>query len=237
MSLSSFERKLLESGKGDAPSEERRSRARAAALRAAGLAGAAAVTARGGAKSASAGTSVSGVTLAKILVLSVLGAGAVAGVAWSIREPEAGPAPSAHVAVPSAAVTASEPPPVEIDPAPMPTASSPAALRESPAPAARPASSATAEDAVLVEARLLESARQCLKAADTSCANARMAEHRARFGERGALFEEAGTLSVDVAVAGGDQAEARRLARALVTAKPGAAWPARVRRLAGEPVE
>ena len=82
-----------------------------------------------------------------------------------------------------------------------------------------------------VEARLLEAARACLAAGDRACARAKLAEHDAKFAN-GPLADEASILAIDVALADGDRARARAIARALLDKRPNGGWSSRVRKLA-----
>lgn len=249
MSLSRFERTLIASGAKDAPSPERRSAAREAVLRAAGVSASAAIlttakTATGatGATTVTTATTAAGVNtmiLAKVLVVAVLGASGALAVSAATGSSGHGVAATAPASsVPSAAVRVRVAASTEMPAIPVIDVN---AMADAPPETAQPEPVAPAvtipprpvEDPLAVEARLLETARACLASGDRACARARVAEHDARFA-RGALADEAAVLTIDIALADGDRDEARRLAIALLQRRSEGAWPSRVRKIAGD---
>jgi hypothetical protein len=214
--LKDFERTLLDSGAREAPSAARRSAARAAVLRSAGIGAAAAAAALASstaavaptAQVASAVSSLSGTVagtaklslIAKVVLLSALAAGLLAGAVVITRR--------GGSANETATITAPRPLPTSAPVEPLGTAIDVAALPEAtvsaPAPPMKPASApAHAEpvDPVAAEARLLDAARRCLAAGDLACARARLADYDARF-RGGVLQEEARVLEGRIQRAG-----------------------------------
>lgn len=223
MSLSRFERTLVESGAREAPGAARRSAARAAVMKAAGVGGAvAAVTlaanatanAASGASGVAAAPAVVGVAkitlLVKVALLAAVASGVigVAVVASSRGDRgERGAVPTAQVATTGAVATVHDVatlPVGQLPEAVVPetTATLAPARVVAPAPAAR--AQADEIDPVAAEARLLEGARLCLAAGDDTCARSRLAEHSAKF-PRGVLGDEARLLQHRAERAGDDR--------------------------------
>jgi hypothetical protein len=205
------------------------------AASAASAASAGSAAAGGAATSGAAGSGFAALGVSKLVLLASLALGTVAVSTVIVTRPVTKATASALVPVPTA--QRDEPTATSASTNDIPTLSIdelPAAKPLAPAtpPRTRDEARATAPaDPVAVEAKLLESARACLAAGDRPCAKARLAEHDARFAT-GALADEASVLAIDVALAGGDHAEARRLARALIARRPNGTWSSRVRRLA-----
>lgn len=247
MSLRRFETTLVESGRRDEPSPERKRAARAAMLRAVALGSAAAAatttTTTTAASASVTATTVKplvtgGVGLATKLVL-VLGVTATLGGASMLIASRPVPAavsassgnqavvPHASAPAITSAITTEDAPHDEpaargVDVHAIPE------VRPSLPPPARTA----ATDPLAVEVALLEAARACLARGDHACAKARLDEHAARFDASAPLADEAALLAIDLAVARDDTHAARRLAAGLVAKRPNGTWPSRVRALA-----
>ncbi len=244
MSLRRFEKALLESGRRDEPSPERKRAARAAMLRAVALgsAAAAATTTTAATASVTATTAKPLVTgsigFATKLVL-VLGVTATLGGAVVVASRPA-PVPAAvfvppgnlavvpHGSAPAITSTVTEDAPHDEPTARGVDVHAIPEVRPSLPPPARTAP----PDPLAVEVALLEAARACLARGDHACAKARLDEHAARFDASAPLADEAALLAIDLAVARDDTPAARRLAAGLVAKRPNGTWPSRVRALA-----
>jgi hypothetical protein len=260
MSLSRFEKTLLQRAAQDAPSPERKRAARAAVLGAAGVAAAAALgetTANAAANTTTASAaatttaSVSSFSLKLVLFAALTAALALTAVV-ALQPPPA--TPDASSGTPTTSSVAPVAPPVTLPPPPEPSTADPPRAEPSPMPvvaisavpnagnppraraSATSSASAVREDPVAGEARLLEAARACLVAGDRACARARLAERERRYAT-GSLGDEAAVLAIDLALADEDRPRAQALARALVARNPSGAWSSRVRKLAEVPFE
>lgn len=251
MSLDRFERTMVARAREDAegPDPAKKAAARRAMFEAAGLA-AAVTTVATAAKTASASTvSANAITVAvaktastvvptlvKAAILVTVVAGVAAGVHLSTSTPEAprvAPAPRARVIqAPPAATPAETPAAIPSDVATVAASDLPSARVETPRPAPKPVESA-GDDPLAAEAKLLARARDALARGDADAAKAALREHDARF-PRGALQNEAELLAIDLAVANGDRAEARRRAGIMLEKDPQSPWRARLQRLTNE---
>ncbi|MDB5212800.1 MAG: hypothetical protein JWO86_727 [Myxococcaceae bacterium] len=240
MSLPRFEDELLKRARVSVrPDPARRAAAKHAMMRAAGVglaAGVATTASAAGATGATGATTTTAATAAtggaaKLLAaakLVVIGAVALGGAGTAVVVATRSHEPAPVTASASASANAS----ANANAGIAPTAAVPSlSISDLPAvpvaalavvPAAGPA------DPLSAEARVLEAARACLRAADTGCARARLRDHAAQF-PSGALVEEAEVLAIDVARADGDKNGARALAASFVRRRPASAYAPRAR--------
>ncbi len=233
MSLSPFEEELLRAGVEDAPSAERRRANRAEVLRAAGLVTSAAA-AFAAVKPAAAKASI----LVKVVAASAVGFALAGGAVLAVPDvkppsPVARPsdAPTAATASASSEPSSARPIPLDAQDAPSePSGKAVAvgALPDGPSPLRVAPPAATPPDPLAAEARLLEEARACVRAADHACARAKLLERDAAF-PNGALAEEAAFLAFDAARARGDEDGAMRAAERLIARHPSSPHAKRAR--------
>lgn len=264
MSLDRFERAMLESahGKADAPDPARKDSARRAMLEAAGVA-AAVTTVATSAKAASAKAAttkaVSTVAVAKAVPAAVptlvkaglfvtVVAGSAAGVhvmTRSASEPlttaapqttataSAAPRPPLVVPPPASAMPTETPGRITTEVTTIAASDLPSArIVDAPRPPAK-AADVPADDPLAAETKLLARARDALASGDRNAARTALRDHDMRF-PRGALSNEAELLAIDLAIADGDRAEARRRAGLLLAKDPQSPWRARLQKLTQE---
>jgi hypothetical protein len=219
---------LLEAGRRVQPSETAQARARA--LRALG-AGAAVATI--GTTAPLAAATKSGLTLAsKVLILSLVGSGVVAG-AVAVRTSHPRTAPTAGAELPGPRPQSPDPARPEaiatsVDP---PAASVPVAV--SPAPSAgrtRSARPTSSSDQLTRETKALELAHRALAEHDPRTALGILDRYRAQFPD-GSLASEAVLLRVQALLAIGDRAGAQALADSYSAANPGTPYSRRIKEI------
>jgi hypothetical protein len=244
---SDFERELLRSWEAEQPSEEERAKV----LAMAGVgAGAAAVLAKAG-SSLAPKAGVTGVALAKWLLLGVVGATVAAGSFVYVDRARRGGARLAGVAArvspsPSVALTASTLPPVAppsvappLSPADAPVAPAPAAqdsLARRPSPLRHPASATGArskDDALGEQVSALDRARRTLASGDPPDALRQLDDYAARF-PHGALVQEAEALRIESLLAANDRPAAAQAGARFLASHPGSPLAARVHALVAQ---
>jgi hypothetical protein len=220
---------LLEAGRRVQPSTKAWARAKAL--------GAGAAVATIGAAAPVAAATKSGMTLAsKLVILSLVGGGVVAG-AVAVRSARTRAAPPAHAELAAPGVPSREAARPEPSPAEPPTASASVTVVASAAPSAapdrpraaapRPASSS---ESLNRELQALELAHQALAQHNPRTALGVLDRYRAQFPE-GRLASEAVVLRVQALVALGDRAGAQALADAYSAANPGTPYARRLREI------
>ena len=262
MSLDQFERAMIARAReeGESPDPSKKAAARRAMFEAAGVAAAVTTVATSG-KAAGAATATTKAvgsvaaakaafplvpTLVKAGILVTLVAGGAAGVHVATRSasmPEAASARPAATASPTAlpalvtdpppsAVPAAAPAAIPSDVATVAASALPSARVDAPRPSAKAVDSA-GDDPLAAEAKLLARARDALASGDPAAAKAALREHATRF-PRGALGNEAELLAIDLAIANGDRAEARRRAALMLAKDPQSPWRTRLQKLIAE---
>jgi hypothetical protein len=217
---------LLEAGRGVQPSASAQARARA--LRALG-AGAAVATI--GTTAPLAAATKSGLTLAsKVLVLSLVGSGVVAGaVAVRASHPRSAPTAAAEHAGPRPqSPERARPEPSREEP---PAASVPVAVSAAQSGVrARPARPASSSDQLTRETKALELAHRALAEHDPRTALGILDRYRAQFPD-GSLASESVLLRVQALLAIGDRAGAQALADSYSAANPGTPYSRRIKEI------
>jgi Tetratricopeptide repeat len=212
-------------------SERAPAHARARTLKALGIAAAVSTTAVTAATTASATTG--GVSLlTKILGISILTGGLVAGGLVVRASRVAPPSPAPAGTPPSSASAATEPGPKEADPPPEPGPAAPPSASASLSPVhasapSRPAHGASPDDRLSQEVVALERAHQALASRDPGAALRLLDRYRAQF-PGGALASEATVLRAQALLAEGDLTGAQTLADAYSAAHPDSPYARRI---------
>jgi hypothetical protein len=216
------ELRLLDASRSErAPAESR-----ARTLKALGIS--AAVSGVAATSTATAATA-SGLSLVgKIVGVSLLASGLVAGGLW-VRGSHRGAPASQPATIPASAVVAppSEPEPASRAEPPAPAVSTATATPARAGNPSRPARSASPDDRLSQEVVALERAHQALASHDPDVALRRLDEYRAQF-PGGVLSSDATVLRVEALLAKGDLAGARTLADAYSAAHPDSPYAKRI---------
>ena len=219
---SDFETRLLRAGRLDAPS----ARGRRRILVGIGLGGVLTTTAVTTGANASVKawlTAAGGGTLGALAVWTGVEA-------WSGQDEAPPPAPAVTVTA-AAPMRAREAAPLPKQVAPEP----PVVADPVPVAPERPVRPAPAEAANLTEElRMLDEARRALSAKDYGLALSTLDGYQRRFPRR-KMGSEATVLRIETLAAKGDDAAARELGRAFLSAQPRSPYAKRVRSLVGEP--
>jgi TolA-binding protein len=163
----------------------------------------------------------------KIVGVSVLASGLVAGGLWIRGSHRSAPASQPATIPAPTVVAASEPEPASLAEPPAPAVSSVSATPARAANPSRPVRSASPDDRLSQEVVALERAHQALASHDPDAALRRLDEYRAQF-PAGVLSSDATVLRVEALLAKGDLAGARRLADAYSTAHPDSPYAKRI---------
>jgi hypothetical protein len=216
-----LERSLLSAVAAEQPSAEHRMRVREAM----GLADA-------GAPASAARTASS--SNGKMLILSAVGAGAVAALLLLGRARRTAPAPI----LPASQEVAVAPATPEAPAAPAAPESSSAVEAVDPAAAPRathrPSVAApSASSDIREQIRLIDEARSAVAAHDAASALRTLDQYRSKF-PGGALDQEATVLRIEALDQRGDHAQAASMARAFLARNPASAHATRLQRIAGQ---
>jgi hypothetical protein len=215
------ELRLLDASRSERAPAESRDRT----LKALGIS--AAVTTVAATSTATAATAGGLSLVGKIVGVSVLASGLVAGGLWVRGSHRSAPA-SQPATMPAPAVVApSEPEPASHAEPPAPVVSSASATPARVGNPSRSAHSASPDDRLSHEVVALERAHQALASHDPDAALRMLDEYRAQF-PGGVLSSDATVLRVEALLAKGDLAGARRLADAYSTAHPDSPYAKRI---------